>query len=185
MDNSFAARGKSNAATDSAADFSEFYLAALKGHSFPGQNRAEKLELVAARDSTKAAPERVIDIENVGNIIGWWQKQQYEDLHVQRIRLGPDTVALELSSPVQRRQLFTTLDLDKRFSFKFSKNDHGWTLNNVNGLKVDGDPINKVTASENGIKFYYAGGTHNYGKGVADYIKALFNPLMEERLRSY
>ncbi len=184
MDNSFADSGKGNAATDSAADFSEFYLGALKGPSFRTENRAEKLELVAARDSTKAAPERVIDIDKVGNIIGWWQKQQYEDLHVQRIRLGPDTVALDLSSPVQKRQLFSTLDLDKRFSFKFSKNDHGWTLSNVSGLKVDGDPINKVTAGENGITFYYAGGTHDYGKGVADYIKALFNPLMEDRLRT-
>lgn len=183
MDNSFAERGNERVALNSAADFSEVFLDALKASSLRADSLSEKLLLVSAKDSAKNTPERVIDISNVATTIGWWQKQQYEDLNVQRIRLGPDTVALELNKPVKKRELFTTLELDKRLSFKFSKDDHGWTLTEVSGLKVDGDSISKVTSSENGITFYYANGTHHYGKGVADYIKALFDPLMEDRLR--
>lgn len=137
------------------------------------------------KPKTAAASERVIELSDVDKSIGWWQKKEYASLGVERIRLGQDSVALEFKEPIKKSVAFIiSLEFAKTASFHFSKSGDSWVMKDVHGLKVEGQAVNKVECAGNSISFYTDKGNKlDYGKAVTNFTRALFDPLMEERLR--
>lgn len=160
----------------------------------PGKTPLEHLPvlLVDARNSAKSAQdlgrqtskktERVLSVDDVDDKIGWWQQKEYQKLGVERIRLGDDTVSIELKKPTTKNAIVTTLEMDKTFSFRFEKSR--WALSRVEGLKIEGTPVSAVEIANNKITFTTEGGAkRTYGKAASEFIKALLDPLMSENLR--
>lgn len=178
-------------AYDSCKQLSEQSLDLLGNHSILTRIRhtagAKAEQTIEQRSEfsaqTNNSPEKIIDIKDVDKIVGWWQKQEYEKLGVQKIKLGADSVAFELSAPYKKTRFFTTLEMDKTFSFKFDPAGKSWTLSDVQGLKVEGETIHKVESNGSKILFWTNRGKREYPKAAGDYIKALFDPLMDSRLR--
>jgi hypothetical protein len=146
--------------------------------------------LMAIRDADRAQPllasnaaEKVIDIKQVGWKIGWWQQQEYEKIGVQKIQLGQGSVALELNAPYKKTQFFTTMEMDKNFSFKFDPAAKNWAVTDVKGLKLEGETVKKIETDPTKIVFTTNKGKQEYPAGVGGYIRALFDPLMRSDLR--
>lgn len=155
-------------------------------------------ELVAEQRTASAADSRnnkaveskketVINIADVDKRIGWWQKQEYQKLGVERIRLADHSVVMELAKPVRKGAIVTSLDIDKVFAFNFDRGPNKWELTNVRGLKVGGDPVSgvEITPTKNVIFWLDKNKTdrREYGKQAAEFIKALADPLMADYLR--
>lgn len=144
------------------------------------RNSARAVQDFAHQASKKA--ERILSIEDVDDKIGWWQQKEYKKLGVERIRLGDDTVSIELKKPTTKNAIVTTLEMDKTFSFHFDK--ARWALSKVEGLKIEGTPVSALEIANNKITFTTdSGAKRTYGKAASEFIKALLDPLMSENLR--
>ena len=122
-------------------------------------------------------------MDEVGWRVGTWQKQEYKKLGAERIRLGEDTVTLELKKPTSKYAIVTTLELDKTFSFHFDKANGNFNMDNVRGLKVSGMQVSKAEARADGITFWSGNNKKEFGKAASEFIKALLEPLTNPALR--
>lgn len=139
-----------------------------------------------AQENGDQKPDHTIKIEDVGRRIGVWQQHEYEKLGVQRIRLGQNSVNLELKAAVSKGALFTSLDFEQNFSFQFRKGKDGLTLNNVRGLKIDGDPISSVELKRDSAVFWVSrtrNEKYEFGSSTSEYVRAIIEPLTADYLR--
>ncbi len=128
--------------------------------------------------------EKIIDIAEVDKIIGTWQKEQYENLGIKRIRLTSDGVTFELNEPkTQRISWASTLSFGETFSFKFQGNEKCWTLYDISGLKLNDSSVTKMDADSEKLTFWMGGESSEFGSTHAQYIKDLLDPLMKADLR--
>lgn len=149
------------------ADSREQFLAELGSQTRPGTNSSQK----------------TIDIADADKTFGWWQKKQYQELGVERIHLGTNSVSLELKAPKEK---YNTLQIDRQFSFKFNQENSGaWTLSDIKGLKLKGADVTRVESNSNNIRFQTADKKEKeYGNSVNKFMKALLDPLMRKDLRN-
>lgn len=147
-----------------------------------------RFELTAAAEkSDSRKKENIVEIEDVGKRIGWWQQSEYKKLGVERIRLGDHSVVMELQKPIKKSAIVMTLEIDKLFAFNFERGQGKWELNNVRGLKIGGDSVSAVEITPNKKVAFWMNPQktekQEYGKQAAEFIKALADPLMADYLR--
>lgn len=122
--------------------------------------------------------DRSMGIQEVHNNIGVWHQQEYERIGVQRIDFGSAQIKMELKAPYEKSEFLTSINFDKNFVFRFQLNGNSWTMHDVQGLSLDGEKVGAVECDDSHINFITANGNHRFGQGIANYISALFEPLM-------
>ncbi len=72
---------------------------------------------------------------------------------VEGIKVADKRVAMELKAPYNKDAWYITLNIDKTLKFNIDKSDPRCILKKIQGLKVDGNAVDKVEAVGDQINF--------------------------------
>jgi hypothetical protein len=155
------------------------------GSVFPERDLHISASLKLLDSSGVLAGARILPVEEVGNKIGAWQQKQYRRLKFEKIELGPGTIHIESREPFHENMIFADIELQKQVSLKFYRDQatQRWTFEKIEGLKVEGKPIDKITSSGDKIYLWSGSKKQEFGQPICDFIRNLFEPLTRENLR--